>query len=192
VEGRENLLGLEGPVLFASNHQGYFDTPVLFIALPWKWRHRLAPAMRKEFFDAHFDRKKHGLWAWFTNSLNYYLSCLMFNAVPIPQRETGTRRALRYIGELAEEGWCPLIFPEGKHSPDENVGRFLPGVAMMASRLKLPVVPLRVRGSNRVLHPGWRFPRPGFVGVKIGAPVRLEGEDYAGLARELEELIRSM
>jgi long-chain acyl-CoA synthetase len=192
VEGRENLKGLAGPVLFASNHQGYFDTPVLFIALPWKWRHKLAPAMRKEFFEAHFDRGKHGWAAWFTNSLNYYLACLMFNAVPIPQRETGTRRALRYIGELAEEGWCPLIFPEGKHSLDESIGRFLPGVAMMASRLKLQVVPLRVRGSNRVLHPSWRFPRPGIVRVKIGKPVRLEGEDYAALARQLEELIRSM
>jgi hypothetical protein len=43
VEGRENLKDLEGPVLFASNHQGYFDTPILFMAMPWKWRHRLAP-----------------------------------------------------------------------------------------------------------------------------------------------------
>ncbi len=192
VEGQENLKGLEGPVLFASNHQGYFDTPVLFMAMPWKWRHLLAPMMRKEFFEAHYDPKKFGWFAWFTSSLNYYLSCLMFNAVPIPQRETGTRQALRYIGELVEEGWCPLIFPEGKHSLDDTVGRFLPGAAMMAARLKVPVVPLRIRGSNQVLHPGWLFPRPGIVRVKIGKPVQLEGEDYSSLSAELEAIIRSM
>jgi 1-acyl-sn-glycerol-3-phosphate acyltransferase len=63
---------------------------------------------------------------------------------------------------------------------------------MMASRLKVPVVPVRLRGSNRVLHPTWRFPRPGFVDVHIGAPLKLEGEDYARLAKELEERIKSM
>lgn len=192
VEGRENLDGLEPPVLFASNHQGYFDTPILFIAMPWNWRHRLAPAMRKEFFDAHFHPERFPWWKRLTNSLNYFLACLVFNAVPIPQREAGAREALRYLGELAGEGWCPLIFPEGKHSRDETVLPFLPGIGMMAARLGIPVVPVRVRGSNRVLHPDWSFPRPGFVRVKIGKPVRLEGEDHAALARQLEEIIRSL
>lgn len=192
VEGRENLEGLEPPVLFASNHQGYFDTPILFIAMPWKWRHRLAPAMRKEFFDAHFHPERFPWWKFLTNSLNYYLACLIFNAVPIPQREAGAREALRYLGELAAEGWCPLIFPEGKHSRDETVLPFLPGIGMMAARLRIPVVPIRIHGSNRVLHPDWRFPRPGIVRVKIGRPVRLEGEDHAALARQLEEIIRAM
>ena len=148
--------------------------------------------MRKEFFDAHFYREKYGWWSWFTNSLNYYLSCLMFNAVPIPQREAGARQTLHYLGELAEEGWCPLIFPEGKHSEDETILPFQAGVAMMASRLRVPVVPVRIRGSNRVLGPHASFPIPGWVSVRIGEPVRLEGEDFAALARHLEEIIRRM
>lgn len=192
VEGRENLSRIEGPVLFAANHQGYFDTPIVFLALPLKWRNLLAPAMRKEFFDAHFHPKKYGRFAWFTNSLNYWLAALMFNALPIPQREAGTRQTLRYVGELAGEGWCPLIFPEGKHSRDETIGKFQAGVAMMAARLKVPVVPIRIRGSNRVLHPDWKMARPASVNVKIGEPVMLEGEDYAALARVLEERVRAM
>lgn len=192
VEGRENLKGLEGPVIFASNHQGYFDTPILLLALPFGWRRRVAPAMRKEFFDAHFNPGKYGVFKWFTNSLNYWLSALMFNALPIPQREAGTRQTLRYIGELVEEGWCPLIFPEGKHSRDETVLPFQAGAAMMAARLGVPVVPVRIRGSNRVLHPDWRMARPAFVKVRIGAPVRLEGEDYAALAKILEERVRAL
>lgn len=192
VEGRENLKGIDGPVIFVSNHQGYFDTPIIFIALPWRWRRLLAPAMRKEFFDAHFNPQKYSRLKWFTNSLNYWLGALMFNALPIPQREAGTRQTLRYIGELVEEGWCPLIFPEGKHSRDETVLPFQAGAAMMAARLGVPVVPLRIRGSNRVLHPDWRMARPAFVKVRIGEPLRLEGEDYAALARLLEERVRAL
>ena len=192
VEGREHLDGLNGPVIFASNHQSFFDTPSIFIAMPWKWRHRLAPTMRKEFFDAHFHPRQHGLFAWFTNSLNYWLSLLMFNAIPIPQHEAGTRQALRALGELVESGECPLIFPEGRHSPDENLYPFQAGVAMIAARLRIPVVPIRLRGSNRVLRPGARMARPARVSVVIGEPLRLEGEDYAALARLLEERIRAL
>lgn len=192
VEGREHLKSIEGPVIFASNHQGYFDTPILLLALPFRWRRRVAPAMRKEFFDAHFNPRKYSPFKWFTNSLNYWLSALMFNALPIPQREAGTRQTLRYVGELVEEGWCPLIFPEGKHSRDETVLPFQAGAAMMAARLGVPVVPVRIRGSNRVLHPDWRMARPAFVKVRIGAPVRLEGEDYAALARVLEQKVREL
>lgn len=192
VEGRENLRHLKGPVLFASNHQSYFDTPVLFLAMPWKWRRRLAPTMRKEFFDAHFQPDRFPWWKVFTNSLNYYLSCHVFNAVPIPQKDAGARDSLRYLGEIAAEGQCPLVFPEGRHSRDESIGHFLPGVAMMAARLDLPVVPVRIRGANRVLHPDWSFPRPGVVRVCIGSPVRLEGADYLSDARRLEEIVRGM
>jgi long-chain acyl-CoA synthetase len=192
VEGRENLADLTGPVLFASNHQGYFDTPILFLAMPWKWRNRLAPAMRKEFFDAHYAPAKHPWYRVLTSRLNYLLSCHVFNAVPIPQREAGTRQSLRYLGEITSDGQCPLIFPEGKHSHDESIGRFLPGVAMMAARLGIPVVPVRIRGSNRILHPSWSFPRPGVARVRIGKPVRIEGDDYLAEARRLEQIVREM
>ena len=61
----------------------------------------VAPAMAKEFFKAHFFPEQHGRCAWFTNSLNYYLAALFFNAFPLPQREAGARQTLRYIGERA-------------------------------------------------------------------------------------------
>jgi len=192
VSGRENLTKLNGRALIASNHQSYFDTPVLFIAMPWKWRLRIAPTMSKEFFDARFHPEKYGHWKRFTSSLGYYLGCLVFNAVPIPQRESGTRQTLHYLGEMVEEGWCPLIFPEGEHSADDTILPFQAGVAMMASRLRVPVLPVRIRGSNRVLPLHSRFARPGFVDVVIGEPLRLEGEDFAALARTLEQTIRNL
>ena len=70
--------------------------------------------MSKEFFEAHFHPEQHTFGERFTNSLNYYLSTLVFNAFPFPQREAGARQTLRYAGELVSEGWCIVIFPEGR------------------------------------------------------------------------------
>ena len=41
-------------MIFAANHQSHFDTPAILQALPPRWRYRVAPAMAKEFFKAHF------------------------------------------------------------------------------------------------------------------------------------------
>ena len=93
-----------------------------------------------------------------TNSLNYYLASLFFNAFPLPQRETGTRQTLRYIGELIGDGYSVLIFPEGRRTEDGEIGRFQPGVGMIAARLDVPVVPVRLEGLDRILHHTWKFP----------------------------------
>jgi long-chain acyl-CoA synthetase len=192
AEGRENLDGLDGPAIFASNHQSHLDTPAILIALPRKLSHRIAPAMAKEFFKAHFFPKQHGRLARLTNSLNYYLSALFFNAFPFPQREAGIRETLRYAGDLVSEGNSILIFPEGKRSETGAIGAFRPGVGILASRLNIPVVPVRVEGVDRVLRVGWTMARPGRVRVKFGAPLQLGGDDYAELGRQVEEAVKRL
>jgi long-chain acyl-CoA synthetase len=192
AEGTEHLRNLEGPVIFAPNHQSHLDVPALMQALPAKWRYRLTPAMSKEFFDAHFHPERHSLFERFTNGLNYYLSTLVFNAFPLPQREAGARQTLRYAGELVSEGWCIVIFPEGRITDTGEIGRFMPGVAMMASRLDVPVVPVRLIGLDKVLHRTHRMARPGRVTVRFGPPLYLEGEDYEALAKRVEEAVRSL
>ncbi len=89
VEGLEHLHGLEGPVVFASNHLSHMDVPVILAALPGRWRARVAPAMLKEFFKAHFFPADHTWREWFTNSLNYYLAALYFNGVPAAAARSG-------------------------------------------------------------------------------------------------------
>ena len=64
--------------------------------------------------------------------------------------------------------------------------------ALIASRLDLPVVPVRLDGLDRVLHPSWHFVRPGQARVAFGAPLRLRGDDYAALARRVEEAVRAL
>jgi long-chain acyl-CoA synthetase len=192
VDGRAHLQGLQGPVIFAANHQSHMDTPVIMAALPREWRYRVAPAMAKEFFKAHFFPGEYGRGAWFTNSLNYYLAALFFNAFPLPQREAGARQTLRYIGEVLEDGFSVLIFPEGERTDVGDIKRFRPGIGMIASRLGVPIVPVKLEGLERVLHHTWSMAKPGRVRVAFGAPLKLSGDDYEALAQQVEEAVRRL
>jgi long-chain acyl-CoA synthetase len=192
VEGADRLAPLAGPVVFASNHQSHMDSPAILLALPRRWRYRVAIAMAKETFKAHFHPAQHGRGARAANSLKYYLACLFFNAFPLPQREAGTRQTLPYIGELLGDGYSVLIYPEGKRTDEGEINRFQAGVGMIGARLGVPVVPVRLVGLDRVLHHGWRWPVPGDISVKFGSPMNLAGEDYASLARQVEEAVRGL
>lgn len=192
VRGLEHLEHLQGPVIFAASHQSHFDVPAILTALPPRWRYRVAPAMLKEFFTPHFHPDRFPLRQRLTNSTNYYLASLFFAAFPLPQREAGARHALRYIGDVVESGFSVLIFPEGRRTDAGEIAPFQPGVGMMASRLNLPVVPVRIDGLHRILHHSWRFPRRGRARVTFGPAMSLRGNDYAALAREVEEAVRRL
>jgi long-chain acyl-CoA synthetase len=185
-------MDLDGPVIFASNHQSHMDVPVILAALPARVRARVAPAMAKEFFKAHFFPEGYTWKQRFTNSVNYYLAAFYFNAFPLPQREAGARQTLIYAGELIGGGWSILIFPEGERSATGDIKPFRGGIGMMASRLDVPVVPVRLDGVERVLHMKAKMATPGPVRVAFGAPIRLRGEDYAALAVEVERRVKSL
>jgi long-chain acyl-CoA synthetase len=189
VEGSEHLRGLAGPVIFAANHQSHFDTPVILKALPARWRRSVSVAMAREFFDPHFFPERHSIGQRLAASVLYYLAALFFNAFPLPRQEPGTRQTLQYIGELATAGMSILIFPEGHRTERGEIRAFQPGIGLLGSRLRLPVVPIRLEGVDRVLHQTWRWPRRGGVRVTFGAPLTLEGADYAGLARRVREAL---
>jgi long-chain acyl-CoA synthetase len=192
VEGLDHLKDLEGPVIFAANHQSHMDVPIILAALPGKWRRQVAPAMAKEFFKAHFFPEEYPRKTRFLKSLEYYLSSAFFNAFPLPQREAGARQTLRYAGELIGEGYSILIFPEGKRTEQGEIAVFRPGIGMMASRLTVPVMPVRLVGVDRVLHQTWKMAKPGHVEVIFGAPLLLSGDDYETSARRVEEAVRKL
>ena len=192
IEGREHLRDLDGPVIFAANHQSHMDVPVILAALPARLRARVAPAMAKEFFKAHFFPEGHSWKQRFTNSVNYYLAAFYFNAFPLPQREAGARQTLTYAGDLIGDGWSILIFPEGERSSTGDIKPFRGGIGMMAARLDVPVVPVRIDGVDRVLHMKSKMATPGRVRVAFGVPTRLHGDDYAALAAEVERRVKSL
>lgn len=192
VHGRENLQGSVGPFLFAANHQSYMDAPAILAALPTHLRYRVAPAMSKDFFDAYFHPAGRPLSERFLRGLQYYLAALTFNAFPLPQREAGVGGALRYAGDLAADGWSILIFPEGKMTEHGEIAPFQPGVALMASRLSLPIVPVRVRGLDKVLHRTARHATPGPVRITFGAPFRLPPGDWRTLASQVQDAVEHL
>jgi len=192
VSGLDHLQGLRGPVVFAANHQSHLDVPVILAALPGAWRARVAPAMAKEFFKAHFFPDQFTTGQVFLNRLEYYLASCFFGAFPLPQREAGARQTLRYIGEVTGDGYSVLIFPEGTRSESAEILPFRGGIGMIGARLQLPVVPVRLEGVNEVLHPRWRMARPGRCSVTFGPPLHLSGDDYGNLAREVEEAVRRL
>jgi long-chain acyl-CoA synthetase len=193
VYGRENLAGAQGPVLFAANHQSHMDLPVILAALPARFRYRLATAMLREFFRAWFHPEHaRSLGQRLHFGLLYYLATLLFAGFPLPQREAGTRQALRYMGELASDGWSVLIFPEGIITDTGAIGPFQPGVGLIAVKANLPVVPVRLTGLDHVLHRTARFPTPGPVQVRFGKPMTFTGEDYAAIAGQIERALRDL
>ena len=145
--------------------------------------------MSKEFFDPHFHPDRYGVGERFRSSLMYYLSCLFLNTFPLPQREAGTRASLRYAGELAGEGWSILIFPEGKRTHAGELAAFQPGVGMLAAKLRLPVIPVRLGGLHRVLHKDAKYATPGKASVTFGPALRFEGDDYASIARQIGDAV---
>jgi long-chain acyl-CoA synthetase len=192
VSGLEQLDGITGPVVFASNHQSHFDVPVILAALPGSIRATIAPAMSKETFKAHFFPEGFSSREVMANRAIYYLSTFLFNTFPLPQREAGARQTLRYIGEVTGDGFSVLIFPEGERFESGDIKAFRGGIGMIGSRLGLPIVPVRLDGVDRVLHKGWKMATPGPVSVTFGAPIRLSGDNYAELARQVEQAVRDL
>jgi len=190
VEGLDKLANIQGPVVYAANHQSHMDAPVILAAMPSMQRNRVAIAAAKEFFAAHFHPDGHTSRRRVTTTVLYHLSTLVFNVFPLPQRESGAREAIRYVGDLLGEGTSVLIFPEGRRTETGEIDRFQPGIGMIASRLRVPIVPVRIEGVDRILHQKWRMARPGRARVSFGEPLWLEGDDYKALALKVEKSVK--
>jgi 1-acyl-sn-glycerol-3-phosphate acyltransferase len=63
---------------------------------------------------------------------------------------------------------------------------------MIASRLGLHVIPVRLEGLEKVLHQKMAWPKRGPVRVAFGAPIKLEGDDYEALAKRVEDAVRGL
>ena len=63
---------------------------------------------------------------------------------------------------------------------------------MVASRLRAPVVPIRLRGIDRVLPRYSKMIHPGRVEVTFGTPMELEGDDFIEPACKVEAAVRAL
>jgi len=192
VEGREHLEGIRGPFLFFANHITYADHALILVALPERLRRRLGVAMEGEVLRDWLYPPPGTRWLTRLRWLaEYYLVITFFHVFPLPKR-SGFRRAFAYAGERVDAGDSILIFPEGERRPRGvmDMGEFKTGAGLLAKRLDVPVIPVKLEGLYELRRDRVYFPAPGVVKVKFGAPVLFSpGMEPAEIAREMEQLL---
>ena len=144
VVGKENLP--EPPYLVVSNHMSYFDIPAMNIPVPFGTVGLAA-------------RKYRGTWMQPLFELYSVLWVTQFSA---------DHEALK-SGIKVLKGGVPLaIAPEGTRSRTGKLIEGRPGVAFIATRTNVPIVPGAVWGTEKIL----KRPRP-LVTARFGKPFRL-------------------
>jgi 1-acyl-sn-glycerol-3-phosphate acyltransferase len=171
VCGLEHLPA-SGPVILAANHHNYLDgvllgaavrRPISFLVMPRVFHASpLHPAFHRHIGSIPINLER-----------------------PDPG---AIKRALRAL----EEGRVVGIFPEGPFSQEGRLVPGQPGVALIALRSGVPVIPAAIRGTYEALV-GRRFylPRRSRVSVQFGEPMRFQAPRRWRVTRaEREEITR--
>ena len=141
-----------GPVILAANHESYLDPPLVGMAFSGPLR-----------FVA---------WDQLFNSRVFGFLIRALGAVPVShENKSSAAGLLRQVMGFLEDRYSVLIFPEGERSPD---GRLMPlegGVALMALKTNVPVVPVWIDGTFEAYPLQNRFPHPHKVAITFGEPI---------------------
>jgi 1-acyl-sn-glycerol-3-phosphate acyltransferase len=178
IRGLDRLTDLEGPAVFAANHHSHVDTPLMLSAIPEPWRHHIVIGAAADYF--------------FGNRVTAPLSALVIGAIPIERNRVG-RKSADDAAALIDDGWSMLIFPEGGRSPDGWGQPFRGGAAYLSTRCGVPVVPVHLEGTGRILRKGRSVPQPSSTTITFGAPMQAaEGEDSRRFAARIEAAVATL
>lgn len=177
LKGVENIPANTG-LIIAANHQSYGDP--FWLSIPIKTPTRYLAW--SEAFQWPLVGKAIGL----------------LGAWPL-QVEGADPSAIRRSLTWVREGGAVVIFPEGGRGlPDGSMIRMKGGAVRMALEAEVPILPVTIRGANRVWPAGRRLPRPGKVEIIYHPVFRVEQraeEDAKVCARReterLADVIRS-
>ena len=174
-------LPLTGAYILAGNHVSFLDPPFFGLCCE-----------REAFFMARDTLFRNPVAGAILRS---------WNCVPI-NRDRGDIGALRTMLRLLGEGKAVLMFPEGTRSRDGSLQDARAGIGMMVAKANVPVLPMRIFGTDRALPRGVSLPRPAQVKVVFGEPVEfkvpeeLKGEElkafYLEIGREIMRRIASL
>lgn len=128
VKGRENVPE-KGPMLIVCNHLSISDPPIIAASMPLK-----CVLMAKE-------ELWHNGWSrfWVSN----------FGAFPV-KRGGVDRVAIRLAEDWLQKGVSLIIFPEGGRSKTGQLQPALPGAALIASRMGVPILPVSISGTEKL------------------------------------------
>ncbi len=134
LQGMENIHTGSSYIVMA-NHQSHLDIPILFAYLPLQFR----IMAKKPLFMIPFL----GWHLWLSGH------------IPIDRKSRqGRARGLMLAAEKVKKGVSLVIFPEGTRSYDGQPGLFKFGGFRLALTYNLPILPVTIDGSHRVLPKG--------------------------------------
>jgi 1-acyl-sn-glycerol-3-phosphate acyltransferase len=150
AEGLENIP--PGVCIFAINHVSNIDPPVAALAIP----RRISVLAKKEVFRIPLVGRA--------------LRLADVISVDRADREAAVASVADAVAHL-QAGLSFMVFPEGTRSPDGRLMPFKRGAFLMAMQAAVPVVPVSLCGSQKVLPKGAWIIRPGEIVVRFGQPV---------------------
>ena len=152
IEGQENLPAT-GAYVLAPVHRSYVDTPITACVSRRRIRFMGKDSMWK--------------FAW----VGKFISAL--GAFPV-SRGTADREALKRCISVLDAGEPLVLFPEGERKDGPTVQPLFNGAAFVATKAGVPIVPVGIGGSARVMPRGAKFVFPKKVHVTIGTPIPTE------------------
>ncbi|GGO77619.1 1-acyl-sn-glycerol-3-phosphate acyltransferase [Nocardioides deserti] len=155
-----------GPVILASNHLSFADSVVIPVVVPRK----VVFLAKSDYFTGTGVRGRLQR-AWFEG----------LGMLPVDRDDTRAAMAsLDTALDVLARGEAFGIYPEGTRSRDGRLHRGRTGVAHLALTAGAPVVPVGLRGTERLQPVGARLPRLAHVDVAFGEPIDPRGR-YDGV-----------
>jgi 1-acyl-sn-glycerol-3-phosphate acyltransferase len=168
VVGRKNV-PKRGPVILASNHRSFIDSPTITLLAPRK----VSFLAKQEYFTGTGFRGA--------------LSRAFFSGIGAIGVQRGAGAAAQQALDLGlarlEAGEAFAIYPEGTRSLDGRLYKGRTGVAWLALTSGAPVVPVALTGTEDVQPVGSRLPRLARVRIEFGEPIDLSRFGAAGSGR---------
>jgi len=155
-----------GPCIVVANHASNLDGPLLFAVLPPRFG---------------FVVKKEASRIPLAGTLMRRLGHHFVNRFNRHEGANDTRRILRSVAQ----GESVVFFPEGTFSTQAGLARFHTGAFVTAARAGMPIAPVVIRGTRRVLRGKTLLPRWSRIEVEALAPVAATvGRDAAARLRD--------
>lgn len=159
--------------IFVANHSSFYDTPILFTALPRQLRIMAKAALfYVPFIGWHLRRGGHLL---------------------VDRKNPGAA-IFKRMQRMARSGASLVVFPEASRTIDGTIKRFKGGIFLLAIENGLPVVPVSVAGSRVVMPKGRFMVLPATVVVTVHEPIVTRGlarDDARALAERVQGIVAS-
>jgi 1-acyl-sn-glycerol-3-phosphate acyltransferase len=167
TRGLELFQEREGPLVLVANHAGYLDPLPLMAALDLDY----AFAIKREAFS----------WPFLGRILR------RLEHVPVDRKKVEeSAQSADALGAVLSSGRSLVLFPEGTFTRATGLRPFKLGAFQLAAETGIPVVPVALQGTRRLLRDGTWIPRRVPIGVEVGEPLSVS-PSFADVVRAKEE-----